>query len=413
MAVEDQLVVGLDIGTTKICAVVARRNENEGIKVIGIGISPSTGLKQGVVVNIDETVKSITRAIEEAKRMSGVEIVEVYAGIAGDHIRSTNSKGVIAVARTDHEITMDDVNRVIGAAKAVAIPMDREIIHVISQEFIVDEQRGIKDPIGMLGVRLEAEVHIVTGAVTSAQNICRCIEKAGLGVRDLILEPLASSMAVVTEDEKELGIAMIDMGGGTSDILIMHNGAIRHTSVIGLGGNSITADLAFGLSAPTEEAERLKKTFGCAIEDEGEDLETKIEVKGVGGRPHRSVSKAVLNSIIQPRVEEILMFIYRDIKKTDFYDLLGAGIVMTGGGALLRNIDVLAEQIFEKPTRIGIPKGFSGLINPAADPHYATGIGLCMYAFEHEQEGSISSPLKQDSVKVIVDKMRNWIKEFF
>ncbi|MBP7462646.1 MAG: cell division protein FtsA, partial [Candidatus Delongbacteria bacterium] len=215
------------------------------------------------------------------------------------------------------------------------------------------------------------------------------------------------------DHEKELGVAMIDMGGGTSDILILHNGAIRHTSVIGLGGNSITDDLAFGLSAPNEEAERLKKTFGCAIEDEGEDLDADIEVKGVGGRKPRSVTKAVLNRIIQPRVEEILMLIFRDIKKTDFVDLLGAGIVMTGGGSLLRNIDILAEQIFEKPTRIGIPKGFGGLTNPAADPQYATGIGLCMYAFEHDQEGSISTPLKQDSFKVIVDKMKNWIKEFF
>lgn len=410
---EERIVVGLDIGTTKICVVVARQSEDEGIKIVGIGKTPSKGLKQGVVINIDDTVKSIMRAVEEAKRMSGVEIDNVYVGIAGAHIRSHNSKGVIAVASSDHEITENDVRRVIDAAKAVAIPLDQEIIHVIPQEFIVDEQKGIKDPIGMAGVRLEAEAHIVTGAITSAQNIYRCIEKAGLGVQDLVLEPLASSLAVLSEDEKELGVALIDIGGGTSDIAVFHGNSIRYTSVVGLGGNSITNDLAFGLSAPTDEAEEIKKQFGCAIEDPDEDLEEEIEVRGVGDRRIRTVTKRVLNKMIQPRIEEILVLVRHELNKSEYHDLLGAGIVLTGGGALLRNAAILAEQIFDKPARIGVPRGFGGLTNPAADPLFSTGIGLCMYGLEMGEQAPMTMGSDDKNFKQIYTKMKEWIKEFF
>lgn len=327
-------IAGLDIGTTKIAAIIAEVNGSLEPTIIGVGTSPSDGLRRGVVVNLDKTIRSIQAAIEEAERMAGVQIDEVFAGIAGEHIRSINARGVVAVAGPNHEITPADIRRVIDAAKAVALPIDREVLHILPQEFIVDDQHGIKDPVGMSGVRLEAEVHIVTGAITSAQNIYRSISRAGMQTMDLVLEPLASSYSVLGEDEKELGVIVMDLGGGTTDIAMFFEECIRHTAVVGLGGKSITNDLALGLRTPIDQAENIKIQHGCAIRKPGFRDET-IDVPGVGGRPDRRLSKAYLVDIIQPRMEEILTLAHREIKRSNYVHLMTAGLVLTGGGSLL------------------------------------------------------------------------------
>ena len=378
---EENVIVGLDIGTTKIACIISEVDSNGELKIIGVGVHPSDGLRKGVVVNIDKTVRSIQKAVEEAELMAGVDVDSVWVGIAGDHIRAINSRGVVAISRDDNEITELDVLRAKDAAKAVSIPMDREILHVIPQEYVVDEQKGIKDPIGMCGVRLETQVHIITGAVTSAQNIYKSVDKAGLKVIDLVLEPLASCYSVLEKDEKELGVALVDMGGGTTDIAIYFDESIRHTAVVGLGGKNVTSDIAIGIRTPIERAEEIKKQYGCAYSSLVKGNEY-ISVPGVGGREQREVSKAVLASIIEPRLEEILSLTFREIKRTEYADMLGAGIVLTGGASMMEGIQELAEKVFMMPVKLGVPSGFGGLTEAAKSPIHATGVGLCMYGFE-------------------------------
>jgi cell division protein FtsA len=352
--------------------------------------------------------------------MAGIDVDAVWVGIAGDHIRAINSRGVVAISRPQNEISEIDVIRAVDAAKAVSIPMDREILHVIPQEFVVDDQKGIKDPVGICGVRLETQVHIITGAVTSAQNIYRSVNKAGLKVIDLVLEPLASCYATLDMDEKELGVALIDMGGGTTDVAIYFDESIRHTAVIGLGGKNVTSDIAIGIRTPIERAEEIKKQYGCAYSAlvKGTDF---ISVPGVGGREQREVSRAVLASIIEPRIEEILSLVLREIRKTEFCDMLGAGIVLTGGAALMDGIKELAEKVLELPVKIGVPAGFGGLTEAARTPIHATGVGLCLYGIEQlnkKQSGKgrgrgARSPGGDDSFKRILDRMQSWVKDFF
>ena len=406
-------IVGLDIGTTKIGVIIGEVDPNGQLKIVGVGTSPSEGLRKGVVVNIAKNVTSIHRAVEEAELMAGVDVESVYVGIAGDHIRSINSRGVIAVSRTDNEITRQDVARVIEAARAVAIPMDREMLHVIPQEFIVDDQPGIKDPVGMSGVRLEGDVHIVTGAITSAQNIYKSVEKAGLKVADIVLEPLASSYSVLEDDERELGAAVIDMGGGTTDLIVFIEDSVRHTASIGLGGKNVTNDLAIGIRTPLERAEEIKRNHGTCLRSGLENSEY-IAVPGVGGREQREVSRAVLASIIEPRMREIFTLIMRELQKNHYLDMLGAGVVLTGGGALMHGAVELAEQVFGMPVKLGVPKGFGGLVDSVATPVHATGVGLVQYGVmrssqNREEQGG---PQGSDRFKEIVRKMTDWVKQY-
>jgi len=379
MAQATRTFVGLDIGTTKISCIIADMNANGELRVVGVGNAPSEGLRRGVVVDLDKTVASITRSVEEAERMAGIEVKGVHAGIAGDHIRSINSRGVIAVSRKENEIAQADVERVVEAAKAIAIPMDREIIHVIPQEFIVDDQDGIKDPVGMSGVRLEAEVHIITGAVTSAKNICRAIQRADLKVYDLVLEPLASASAVLDADERDLGVVLLDIGGGTTDVAVFHEGSIRHTAIIPFGGANVTSDIAIGLRTPIDKAEAIKIQHGSALASlvANDDM---LAVSGVGGRADREISRHVLASMIEPRMEEIFALANKEVRKNHFAELLGGGVVLTGGTSLLPGIAELAEQVFEMPVRLGVPRGLGGLSAQVADPRFSTGVGLVLQA---------------------------------
>ena len=379
MAQATRTFTGLDIGTTKISCIIADQSATGELRIIGIGNAPSEGLRRGAVVDLEKTVASIVRAVEEAERMAGVQAKGVHAGIAGDHIRSLNSRGVVAVSRKDNEIAPADVSRVIEAAKAIAIPTDREIIHVIPQEFIVDDQDGIKDPVGMSGVRLEAEVHIITGAVTSARNICRAIQRAGLKVYDLTLEPLASAAAVLDEDEKDLGVVLLDLGGGTTDVAVFHEGAVRHTSIIPFGGANVTSDIAIGLRTPIDKAETIKIQYGSALASmvSGDEV---VSVSGVGGRGDKEISRHVLASMIEPRMEEIFAIANKEVKKNHFANLLGGGVVLTGGTSLMAGVSELAEQVFEMPVRLGVPSGLGGLAANVEDPRFATGVGLVLHA---------------------------------
>lgn len=402
-------ICALDIGTTKICALIGEVDEHNQIKIIGMGNAPSEGLRRGVVINLDRTVQSILRAKEEAERMAGVEIKSVYAGIAGDHIRSVNGRGVVAVSGEDHIISSEDKRRVIEAAKAVALPFDREIIHILPQEFIVDDQRGIDDPVGMSGVRLEAEVHIVTGAVTSAQNICRCIERAGMGVHDLVLEPLASSFSTLTDDEKNLGVAVLDIGGGTTDIAMFYEGCIRHTAIVGLGGRNVTNDLAHGLRTPLDQAETIKITHGSAIHLEHEREEV-FDVPGVGGRVPRKISRNVLVDIIQPRAEEILSLAFNEIKKSDYVHLMTSGAVLTGGCAMLPGLVDLAEEIFNIPVKLGKPNSVKSVTDEVYKPNHATGVGLILYGFHNK---ATANHLLAESETHLFDKIAERMKRWF
>ena len=379
MVKDDEFIVGLDIGTTKICVVVGRASEGK-ISIVGIGSHPSTGLRKGVVVNMDSTVNSIKKAVEEAELMAGIKIDSCLAGIGGAHIKSFNSNGVVAIK--DKEVRPDDIERAIDAAKAVAIPADRELIHVIPQEFIVDDQDGIKDPVGITGVRLEVKVHIVTGNISSAQNIIKCCRLAGLSVDDVILGQLASSEATLTEEEKEIGAALVDIGGGTSDIAIFSNGSIKYTSVLPFGGNNITNDIAIGLRTPIDDAEKIKKKYGCAFSNMVGANET-IEVPSVGGRKSRTLQRKTLADIIEPRVEEVAELIYDEIKKSGQEKLLASGVIITGGCANLEGMPELAESIFNLPARRGSPIGVGGLVDVVNNPSYATGVGLLLYGFKH------------------------------
>jgi len=405
-------VVGLDIGTTKICCIVGEIVE-PGVKpvidIIGIGTAPSSGLRKGVVVNIDSTVESISKAVEEAELMAGVEISSVYAGIAGGHIKSFNSTGIVAVK--EKEVSTQDVQRVIDAAKAVAIPMDREVIHIIPQEYIIDDQDGIRDPVGMSGVRLEAKVHIVTGAVSSAQNIIKCANKAGLNVSEICLEPIASSEAVLSADEKELGVVLVDIGGGTSDIAIFREGAVVHTGVLAIGGNHITNDVALGLRTPQHEAEKIKVSYGCALSSLIKPDET-IEVAGVGGRKQRVLSKRLLSEIIEPRVEEVFSLIQREVMKSGYQELLSGGVVVTGGATLLEGTCELAEFIFEMPIKRGIPLGVGGLKDVVQSPKYATGVGLLKYGAQRMMKAKF--PIREKNIyDKVRESMSSWIKDLF
>ena len=408
MGKRDPLVVGLDIGTTKICAVVGEVVDGQ-VNIIGLGTFPSKGLRKGVVINIESTVQSIKKAVEEAELMAGCHITSVYAGIAGGHIRGINSHGVIAVK--NREISPSDVKRVIDAASAVAIPMDREVIHIIPQEFVVDDQDGIKDPVGMSGVRLEGRVHIITGAITSAQNIIKCANRAGLDVDDIVLEQLGSSDAVLTPEEKELGAAIIDIGGGTTDLVIFANGSIKHTAVISLAGSHITSDISMGLRTPLEEAEKIKKRYGCSLASMVRKDET-IEVPSVGGRKPRILSRQTLAEIIEPRVEEILSLVHSEILKTGYGNLIASGVILTGGSAILEGIPELAEQVFNLPVRRGAPIGIGGLVDLVNSPMYATGVGLVLYGSRNKAQSRFRVGEKNIFSKV-THRMKEWIGEFF
>jgi cell division protein FtsA len=402
----ENLIVGLDIGTTKICVIVAERTEN-GVDVVGIGTHPSRGLRKGVVVDIDATVDSIKHAVEEAELMADCEITSVFAGIAGGHIRGFNSHGVVAVK--DREVRDGDVKRVIDAAKAVAIPMDREVIHVIPQEFIIDDQDGIREPLGMSGVRLEAKIHIVTAAVTSAQNIVKCANKAGLNVIDIVLEPLASAEASLAEDERELGVCLIDMGGGTTDLAVFADGAIKHTSVLGLGGYHISNDIAVGLRTPFEEAERIKKKFGVAAA-RYLSCDDVISVPSVGGRRPRQVSRKILCEIIEPRVDEILSLARQSLVKAGLEDRIPSGVVLTGGCSALEGLQELAEEIFEAPVRMGVPSRIGGLQDVVRSPMYATGVGLALFGAAQARAASHTRfRIRDESIfGRVKQRMRDW-----
>lgn len=409
---KSELIVGLDIGTTKICVVVGEINEHGNINIVGVGNSPSTGLRKGVVVNIEQTVQSIRQAIEEAEAMVGCTIGSVYAGIAGSHIKGTNSHGVIAIKGS--EVSQKDIERVLDAAKAVAIPMDREVIHILPQEYIVDDQHGIIEPLGMSGVRLEVNVHIVTGSVTSAQNILRSCQKSDLDVTDIVLEALASSKAILTDEEREIGVAIVDIGGGTSDIAIFADNAIKYTGAVPLGGQNLTNDIAFGLRTPISAAEKIKIKYGCCLGEMVSADET-IEVPSVGGRPSRQVARQVLAAICEPRMEEILFHINQELERSGYKRKIGAGVVLTGGGALIEGAQELAEQIFGLPTRIGSPLnlggGFTEMVN---NPKYATAVGLLFYGVENE---GMAEPIYTDSGSdtntfgKILNHMKKWFSE--
>jgi cell division protein FtsA len=412
MGKRDELIVGLDIGTTKIAAIVGEVSDDldsnsGGIDIIGIGTAPSRGIRKGVVVNIDATVQSIEKAIEEAEHMAGCEITSVFAGIAGGHIKGLNSHGTVAVK--DKEVRDGDVSRVIESAKAVAIPMDREIIHVLPQEYIVDEQDGIREPLGMAGVRLEAKVHIVTAAVTSAQNIVKCCNRCGLEVAGVVLEPLASAEAVLHDDEKELGVALVDIGGGTTDIAIFCEGSIVHTSVLPLGGNHLTNDIAVGLRTPLDAAEKIKQKYGCALSSMV-DPEDTIEVPSVGGRPPRILARQILTEIAMPRMEEIFEHVRREIAKAGFEDLLASGVVLTGGTTILEGTTELAEEVLGLPTRRGTPRNIGGLVDVVRSPSYATGVGLVLYG-ARQQRAHVNGRPQPD--KGMWKRMRGWFGEIF
>jgi cell division protein FtsA len=406
---KSEIVVGLDIGTTKICCIVGEIPPDGGdIDVIGIGIQPSRGLRKGVVINIDATVASIRRAVEEAELMAGCEITTVYAGIAGGHIRGINSQGVVAVK--EKEVMAGDIARVLDAARAINIPQDREILHVLPQEYIIDEQDGIREPLGMSGVRLEAKVHIVTAAVSSAQNIIKCCGKTGLSVADIVLEPLASAEAVLADEERELGVALVDIGGGTTDVAIFSAGAIQHTSVIPLGGNHLTNDIAVGLRTPMHEAERIKIKYGSA-QTALLDKDETIEVPSVGGRPPRVLSRRILSEIVEPRVEEIFQLVHREIQKAGQEDLLASGVVLTGGSTLLHGMPELAEEVLGLPVRRGLPRGVGGLIDVVKSPQHATAVGLLHYGAKQSREGRPF--LRSGEGSSVRDRLMGWIKELF
>ena len=400
------IVVGLDIGTTKICAVVGEATDNS-INIIGIGTHPSIGLRKGVVVNIEATVKSIKKAVEEAELMAGCEISSVYAGIAGGHITGFNSKGIVAIKGT--EITQKDIDRVTDAARAVAIPMEREVIHVLPQEYIVDDQIGIQNPIGMAGVRLEAKIHIVTGAVTSAHNIVKCVNRAGLDVADIVLEPLASAEAVLTVEEKELGAALLDLGGGTTDLAVFAENNIKHTSVLSIGGNNLTNDVAIGLRAPLNEAEKIKKKYGSCISKNISTEET-IEVPGMGGRDSKKLPRQILGEIIEPRMEEIFTLIKREIYKSEMEHIIASGLVLTGGASQLNDLPELAESIFDVPTRLGKPRGITGLVDVVNNPMYSTGVGLVLYGAKNRATKKIRIR-DRNIFNRILGIMKKWFKE--
>jgi cell division protein FtsA len=405
---KNRLIVGLDVGTTKTCVVVGEITD-AGVDIIGIGSHPSQGLRKGVVVNIESTVNAIKRAVEEAEHMSGCEISSVYAGVAGGHIQGQNSLGIVAVK--GREVDEEDVQRAVDAAKAIAIPLDREILHVLPQNFIVDDQDGVKVPVGMSGVRLEAKVHIVTGSVTSIQNIIKSVNRVGLDINDVILQQLATSEAVLSDDEKDLGVALIDIGGGTTDIAVFANGSIQHTAVLPVGGNYLTNDIATGLRTPVAEAEKLKIKYGCAHGPMIARDET-IEVSSVGGREPREVSRQILCRIIEARMEEIISMAHKEIVRSGFDDLLAAGIVLTGGTAIMEGVVELTERIFHMPVRRGSPAGLGGLTDIVNSPMYAAAVGLVVYG-NKKNTSDRSSKAEHSMSNRLTKKIKQWFLEFF
>jgi len=406
---EKNLIVGLDIGTSKVVAIVGEVTPENEIEVIGIGSHPSRGLKKGVVVNIESTVQSIQRAVEEAELMAGCQIHSVYAGIAGSHIRSLNSHGIVAIR--DKEVTTFDVERVIDAARAVAIPADQRILHILPQEFIIDNQEGIREPIGMSGVRLEAKVHMVTGAVSAAQNIIKCVRRCSLEVDDIILEQLASSYAVLTEDEKELGVCLIDMGGGTTDMAVFTEGAIRHTAVIPIAGDQVTNDIAVALRTPTQHAEEIKIKYACALTQLA-SVDESIEVPSVGDRPARRLARQTLAEVVEPRYEELFTLIQAELRRSGFEDLCAAGIVLTGGCAKMEGVVELSEEIFHMPVRLGLPQYISGLVDVVRNPIYSTGVGLLLFGYQNRAMREAEVRMG-GGFRSVVRRMKSWFQGNF
>jgi cell division protein FtsA len=402
------LIVGLDIGTSKVVAVVAELTPEGRIEIIGQGSHESRGLKKGVVVNIESTVNAIQRALEEAELMADCKITKVFTGIAGSHIRSFNSTGMVAVK--DKEVTALDVDRAIETARAMPIPTDQQVLHILTQEFIVDGQDGVREPMGMSGVRLEVKVHIVTGAVSAAQNIVKCVRRCGLEVSDLVLQPLASSLAVLTEDEKELGVCLVDIGGGTTDIAVFREGAIRHTAVVPIAGDQITNDIAMALRTPTADAEDLKIRFGCALRQLADDG-ANIEVPGVGDRPSRQLSRQVLAEVIEPRVEELYTLVQKVLRESGYEELLSSGIVLTGGSAVMQGMVELGEEIFHMPVRLGVPRYAGGLSDVVRSPRYSTVVGLLIEGKTQAERGMLSR--QSVSIKQVFSRMREWFQRNF
>ncbi|NOR80717.1 MAG: cell division protein FtsA [Methyloprofundus sp.] len=403
---ERNLIVGLDIGTSKVAAIVGEVNETGEVEVIGIGSTPSRGLKKGVVINLESTVNSIQRAVEEAELMAGCEITSVYAGIAGSHIKSLNSHGIVAIK--NKEVSQYDIGRVIDSARAVAIPADQKILHILPQEFVIDMQGGIKEPIGMSGIRLEAKVHMVTGSVSAAQNIIKCIRRCDLEVDDIVLEQLASCTSVLTEDEKELGVCLIDIGGGTTDIAIFSQGAIKHTAVIPIAGDQVTNDVAVALRTPTQSAEEIKRAYACALTQLA-NAEEMIDVSSIGDRPPRKISKQNLAEIIEPRYEELMLLVQAELRRSGYEGLIAAGIVLTGGSSKVQGLIELAEEIFHMPVRLGLPQHVSGLTDVVANPVHSTGVGLLLYGRDHLMNGEHLS----ESGDGIFARMKAWFQNNF
>jgi len=406
---DQQVVVGLDIGTSKVVALIGEVQDDGSVEVVGFGTHPSRGLKRGVVVNIESTVNSIQRAIEGAELMADYEINTVYAGIAGNHVRSLNSHGIVAIR--DREVTHGDVERVIDAARAVAIPADQKILHVLPQEYIIDGQEGIREPIGMSGVRLEARVHMVTGAASAAQNIVKCVQRCGLEVEDIVLEQLASSYAVLTDDEKELGVCLVDIGGGTTDIAVFNAGAIRHTAVIPIAGDQVTNDIAISLRTPTQYAEEIKIKYACALSQLATADET-IEVPSVGERPSRRLARHTLAEVVEPRYEELFGLIRDELRRSGFEEMVAAGIVLTGGSSKMEGAVELAEEVFHMPVRLGLPQHVRGLGDVVRNPIHATGVGLLLYARDHAARGGGESPVGS-GMRDVWGRMKAWFQGNF
>lgn len=406
---EKNLIVGLDVGTSKVVAIVGEIKPDNQIEIIGIGSHPSRGMKKGVVVNIESTVQSIQRALEEAELMAGCEIHSVHAGIAGNHVRSLNSHGIVAIK--DREVTHGDVERVIDAARAVAIPADQKILHILPQEFIIDEQEGIREPVGMSGVRLEARVHMVTGAVSAAQNIVKCVRRCGLEVDDLILEQLSSSYAVLSDDEKELGVCLVDIGGGTTDIAVFTEGSIRHTAVIPIAGDQVTNDIAVALRTPTQHAEEIKIRYACALTQLAASDET-IEVPSIGERPSRRLSRQTLAEVVEPRYEELLSLVQAELRRSGFEDLIAGGVVLTGGSSKMEGLIELAEEVFHMPVRLGVPQYVTGLVDVVRNPIYATGVGLLLFGRQN-QTGRLQDLPRGDNFKAVWTRMKSWFQGNF
>ncbi|EGV19581.1 cell division protein FtsA [Thiocapsa marina] len=406
---DKNLLVGLDIGTSKVAALVGELKDDNQIEIIGIGTHPSRGLKKGVVVDIESTVQSIQRAVEEAELMAGCEIHSVHAGIAGSHVRSLNSHGITAIKEV--EVTQADVDRVIDAARAVAIPADQKILHILPQEFIIDDQEGIREPIGMCGVRLEARVHMVTGAVSAAQNIIKCIRRCGLEVDDLVLAQLSSSYSVLGDDEKELGVCVVDIGGGTTDLAVFTDGAIRHTAVIPIAGDQVTNDIAVALRTPTQHAELIKVKHACALAQLAANSES-IEVPSIGDRPPRRLSRQTLAEVVEPRYEELLTLLHNELRRSGFEDLVAGGVVLTGGSSKMDGLIELAEEVFHMPVRLGVPQYVIGMDEVVNNPIYSTGVGLLMYARQHRFS---RRPEIGDSVGLrgAWSRMRSWFQGNF